>query len=216
MGAVHTQGHGTGAGADGDGPGAQPRTGDDLPGPRLPDPPRAGQAVGRQVDADVARTGSAGEAPAAGAPAARTAHQHRARRVRAALHARRELIRADARRNALYRAVVGAFGTLVVVVGLALVPLPGPGWLVVFMGLAVLGSEFSSAQRVKHFGERQLHRWVRWIAARSLAVRAALGAGTAAAVAALAWGYLAWQGLPAWTPEVVSAQLQWVPGLARG
>lgn len=211
MGAVHTQGHGSGTGADGDGPAAGGRPDEDLPGPRLPDPPRAEQAVQRQVDAHVAQTGSAG-----GAPAARTAHQHRVRRVRAALHARREQIRADARRNAVYRAVVGAVGTVVVVVGLALVPLPGPGWLVVFMGLAVLGSEFSSAQRVKHFGERQLHRWVRWIAARSLATRAALGAGTAAVVAAVAWGYLAWQGLPGWTPEVVSAQLQWVPGLARG
>jgi uncharacterized protein (TIGR02611 family) len=146
----------------------------------------------------------------------RSAHQHRVRRLRAALHARREVVRADARRNRLYRAAVGAVGTVVVVVGLALVPLPGPGWLVVFMGLAVLGSEFSSAQRVKHFGERQLHRWVRWISDRSLATRAALGAGTAFAVAAVAWGYLTWQGLPAWTPEVVTAQLQWVPGLERG
>ncbi|MEZ0165215.1 TIGR02611 family protein [Kineococcus sp. LSe6-4] len=141
------------------------------------------------------------------------ARRHRSRRVRAALHARREAIRADARRNRLYRAVVGCAGILVVVVGLVLVPLPGPGWLVVFTGLAVLGSEFSSAQRVKHFGERQLHRWARWVAARSLPTRAALAGGTALVVTGSVWGWLAWQGLPAWTPEVVTAQLQWVPGL---
>jgi uncharacterized protein (TIGR02611 family) len=148
-----------------------------------------------------------------GVDAPLSAHQHRVRRARAALRARRERIRADTHKNRVYRAVVGALGTFVVLLGLVLVPLPGPGWLVVFLGLALLGTEFSSAQRLKHFGERQVHRWARWIAARSLAVRAALGTGTATAVAGLLWGYLAWRGLPAWTPEVVTAQLQWVPGL---
>lgn len=142
-----------------------------------------------------------------------SAHQHRVRRARAAMHARRERIRADTHKNRVYRAAVGALGTFVVLLGLVLVPLPGPGWLVVFLGLAVLGTEFSSAQRLKNYGERQVHRWARWVADRSLATRAALGTGTVAAVAAVVWGYLAWQGPPAWTPEVVTAQLQWIPGL---
>ncbi|MBB2902794.1 uncharacterized protein (TIGR02611 family) [Kineococcus radiotolerans] len=148
-----------------------------------------------------------------GVDTALSPHQHRIRRARAALRARRERLRADARKNRVYRAVVGAVGTFVVLLGLLLVPLPGPGWLIVFLGLAVLGTEFATAQRLKRFGERQVHRWAQWIAARSLALRAGLGAGTATAVAGLVWGYLAWQGLPAWTPEVVTAQLQWVPGL---
>ncbi|WP_432564757.1 TIGR02611 family protein [Kineococcus sp. SYSU DK003] len=164
----------------------------------LPDPPQAAEPVARGVGEDEL-----------------TAHQHRLHRARAALHARREAIRADAHRNRVYRAVVGAVGTFVVALGLLLVPLPGPGWLVVFLGLALLGTEFSSAQRLKVFGERQVHRWARWIARRSLATRAALGTGTAAAGAAVVWGYLAWQGLPGWTPEVVTAQLQWIPGLER-
>jgi uncharacterized protein (TIGR02611 family) len=144
-----------------------------------------------------------------GAQQSRVRHRHR---VRVAMHARRERIRADTHKNRIYRAGVGAFGTFVVLLGLLLVPLPGPGWLVVFLGLAVLGTEFSSAQRLKRFGEGQVHRWARWVAQRSLAARAALGTGTAAAVAAVVWGYLAWQGLPTWTPEVVTANLQWVPG----
>lgn len=154
-----------------------------------------------------------GELTLGTAPEPLSAHQHRVRRARAALHARRERIRADAHQNRVYRGVVGAVGSFVVVLGLILVPLPGPGWLVVFLGLALLGSEFSSAQRLKHFGERHVHAWAQWIAARSLATRAALGTGTVAVVASIAWGYLAWQGLPTWTPEVVTAQLQWVPGL---
>ncbi|MEZ0492904.1 TIGR02611 family protein [Kineococcus sp. TBRC 1896] len=199
MGAVRARDHGAGAGGEDD----------TLPGPRLPDPPHAPQAVQRPVDARAV-------GPDAAAEAARSARRHRTHRLRASLHARREVIRADVRRNRLYRAGVGAVGTAVVVVGLALVPLPGPGWLVVFTGLAVLGSEFSSAQRLKHFGERQVHRWARWVLARSLTTRAALGAGTVAVVAAAVWGWLAWQGLPAWTPEVVTAQLQRVPGLRQG
>ncbi|PRY17858.1 TIGR02611 family protein [Kineococcus rhizosphaerae] len=165
----------------------------------VPEPPAAAEPVREQV------------APSPGRRL--SAHDHRVRRARARWRAWRERVREDPHRDRVYRAVVGAVGTVVVVLGLVLVPLPGPGWLVVFGGLAVLATEFSSARRLKHFGERQLHRWGRWIAARSLATRAALGAGTAAAVAGALWGYLAWQGLPGWTPEVVTAQLQWVPGL---
>lgn len=48
--------------------------------------------------------------------------------------------------RALYRAAVGLVGTSVVTVGLVLVPLPGPGWAVVFLGLTVLASEFRWAE----------------------------------------------------------------------
>jgi uncharacterized protein (TIGR02611 family) len=48
----------------------------------------------------------------------------------------------------LYRLGVGLLGTVVAVVGLILVPLPGPGWLIVFLGLAILGTEFPAAHRL--------------------------------------------------------------------
>ena len=41
-----------------------------------------------------------------------------------------------------YRMGVAALGVTVVIVGLILVPLPGPGWLIVFCGLAILATEF--------------------------------------------------------------------------
>ena len=132
---------------------------------------------------------------------------------RGAVHRRREALRANPRRNHLYRMAVGALGTVVVVLGLVLVPLPGPGWLVVFLGLAVLGSEFSSARRLNAFGQRQLHRWVRWVERRSWRTRIALGSGTGAVVLLAVWGWFAWQGVPSWSPEVVTAQLQRVPGV---
>ncbi|OFW65859.1 MAG: hypothetical protein A2Z12_04855 [Actinobacteria bacterium RBG_16_68_21] len=45
------------------------------------------------------------------------------------------------------RAGVAAGGVATVLVGLALIPLPGPGTLVVFAGLTVLRKEFPSAGR---------------------------------------------------------------------
>ena len=203
---------------------------DDQQERELPDPPPAPRRAGDEAvpgaaegAADGAADGAAAAdaqafAPAADRPVERSAHlvhlrRRRAHRLRVALHERRERIRADTHKNRVYRAVVGAAGTAVVLLGLALVPLPGPGWLVVFLGLAVLGSEFSSARRLNAFARRHVHRWGQWLAARSLAVRGALATGTAAVVAGAVWGYLAWQGVPAWTPEVVTAQLTRVPGL---
>lgn len=48
----------------------------------------------------------------------------------------------------LRRLAVAVMGSLVVVVGLVLVPLPGPGWAIVFAGVALLGTEFSWAERL--------------------------------------------------------------------
>ena len=46
------------------------------------------------------------------------------------------------------RALVGVIGVTIVLLGLLLVFLPGPGALVILIGLAVLGSEFVWARRV--------------------------------------------------------------------
>lgn len=137
----------------------------------------------------------------------------RRHRARSALAARRERLRGDARKERVYRVVVGVLGASVVLVGLALVPLPGPGWLVVFLGLAVLGSEFRWARRLQAFARRHVHAWSEWIARRSWRTRVVLGSATALVVVGAAYGYLAWQGVPPWSPEVVTAQLVRVPGL---
>lgn len=68
-----------------------------------------------------------------------------------------------------YRAGVGAVGGVLTVGGLLLVPLPGPGWLVVFLGLAVLGTEFGWAQRMAARLKRLLDRFWTWFKARRAA-----------------------------------------------
>jgi uncharacterized protein (TIGR02611 family) len=67
----------------------------------------------------------------------------RARRVRAAIKRRRAL-------DVTWRVVVLVIGVLIILAGLALLALPGPGWAAIFVGLAVLATEFDWAQRLLH------------------------------------------------------------------
>jgi hypothetical protein len=57
------------------------------------------------------------------------------------------------------RLVVFVVGVTVVVVGLILVPLPGPGWAIVFAGFAILATEFTWAEVVLTKAKRQLARF---------------------------------------------------------
>ena len=59
-----------------------------------------------------------------------------------------------ARLDIAYRTVVGILGGGLSLLGLLLVPLPGPGWLVVFLGLAILGTEF-------HWAGQRLAGWLK-------------------------------------------------------
>ena len=81
---------------------------------------------------------------------------------------RRRIERRSGLRRA-YRVAVAVLGGLIATVGLLLVPLPGPGWLIVFLGLAILGTEFAWAKRVAAFVKRQLARFWAWWQARRAA-----------------------------------------------
>ena len=99
-----------------------------------------------------------------------------------------------------YRVAVALVGTAIVLVGLALVPLPGPGWLIVFAGLALLGTEFAWAARLLTFARRHLTSWTMWIARRSAAGRVFVSVVALLAVAAVVWAYDVVVGLPSWLP----------------
>ncbi len=97
-------------------------------------------------------------------------------------------IRATPTGRIALKIVVGIAGTAIILVGLALVPLPGPGWLVVLAGLAVLALEFPWAKRVLHFTRTKVQGWTDWIRRRSLVFRLAVGLVGAALVALVLWG----------------------------
>lgn len=109
---------------------------------------------------------------------------------------------ANAHTAAIYRGIVGGLGTIIVLVGLALVPLPGPGWLIVIIGLFIISSEFRWAQRLLHFVRVNVERWTQWIMAQPLWVRWTVGAVTAAFVGIIVWLTLRLTGLPDWVPDL--------------
>ncbi|MGW9112313.1 TIGR02611 family protein [Microbacterium sp. NPDC055683] len=80
--------------------------------------------------------------------------------------ATRRLIARNRAVDASYRVVVGTVGGVLTVGGLLLVPLPGPGWLIVFTGLAVLGTEFGWARRAAGWLKRRLEQFWAWWKAR--------------------------------------------------
>ncbi|MET7418490.1 TIGR02611 family protein [Dactylosporangium sp. NPDC005555] len=73
--------------------------------------------------------------------------------------------------------VVALVGTLVIAVGVVLLPLPGPGWLVILGGLAILAMEFHWARRLLTFTKQQLQRWTRLVREGSWLVRIATVGG---------------------------------------
>jgi uncharacterized protein (TIGR02611 family) len=66
---------------------------------------------------------------------------------------------------------VAVAGTLVIAVGVILLPLPGPGWLIILGGLALLALEFQWAKRLLRFTREQLLRWTRLVREGSWLVR---------------------------------------------
>ena len=61
-------------------------------------------------------------------------------------------------RPALRRFLIGAIGFSVVLIGLAMIVLPGPAFIVVLLGVAILASEFAWARRVWRRGRVLVER----------------------------------------------------------
>lgn len=54
------------------------------------------------------------------------------------------------------RIAVTIAGSTVVIIGLILVPLPGPGWAIVFGGLAILATEYVWARRLLNYAKAKV------------------------------------------------------------
>lgn len=106
--------------------------------------------------------------------------------------------------NHVYRVGVGLVGALIVVGGFALVPLPGPGWLIVIGGLFVLATEFTWAERLLEFTKKYVRQWTDWVGRQPLWLRGLIVLATLAFVYGVLVVTLHLTGVPGWIPD-------WVP-----
>ena len=95
--------------------------------------------------------------------------------LRARVSATLRVIRANPSGRIALKVFVGFAGALVVAIGLALIPLPGPGWALVILGLAIWAIEFVWAKHLLRFTRARVHQWTEWVKRQSWPVRIMLG-----------------------------------------
>lgn len=114
-----------------------------------------------------------------------------------------------------WKVVVTVVGVAVIIAGVVMLAVPGPGWATVLLGLAILSTEFEWAARWRRWVVRRLtgaaHRvqgFPRWLRVVTWAL---VGLGL------LALGYLTLVvvGVPDWVPEGLREALRGWP-LVRG
>lgn len=85
------------------------------------------------------------------------------------------------------KVLIGIVGGLVTLVGLVLIPYPGPGWLVVFAGLALLATEFEFAAKLLGILKQKYEAWARWLQRQPAMVRAVVLVATGLVVVVTIW-----------------------------
>lgn len=81
----------------------------------------------------------------------------------------------------------GLAGGVVLVVGVIAIPYPGPGWLIVFAGLAILAREFPWAARALEYGRDKYDAWSKWAKRQHWSVKAVTFTLTALVVVLTIW-----------------------------
>lgn len=92
----------------------------------------------------------------------------------------------------LWRVGITIVGVAIVAIGVVLLPLPGPGWVIIFAGLGVLATEYSWAAALLERVRRFFERWKRWVESRPVWARGlmgVLGVLIVAAVVFAVWWY---------------------------
>ena len=107
---------------------------------------------------------------------------------------RRERLRERAVLDFVYRVLVGVVGLTVLLVGVAAIPYPGPGWAILFLGLAVLATEFYWARRTLTYTRARYDTAMAWLRRQPAWIQGLGAVLTAAVVVATLWflGAIAW------------------------
>lgn len=87
----------------------------------------------------------------------------------------------------LKRIAIGISGGIVTIIGIIAIPYPGPGWLIVFAGLAILATEFDWARRLLDKAKGKYDEWQAWLKRQPMALRLAVFAFTGLVVLVTMW-----------------------------
>lgn len=85
------------------------------------------------------------------------------------------------------RSGIIAAGWMVLTLGVVMIPYPGPGWLVVFVGLAILSREHLWAKRLLKYSRGKYDAWRQWIAKQPFYIRSLTYIGTSVVVILTLW-----------------------------
>lgn len=78
-------------------------------------------------------------------------------------------------------------GGLVILFGLILIPYPGPGWLIVFAGFAILATEFAFAGKALEWLKSKYDQWAAWLKRQHPIIRIFVLACTGIVILVTAW-----------------------------
>lgn len=120
----------------------------------------------------------------------------------------RRRLRANPTTRPILRTTVALVGLVLILGGFALVPLPGPGWLIVILGLAVWASEIEPADDLLQWVKRQVRSWEEWLSRQPLWVKAVVAILTFAFVSAVVYVVMRLTGVPGFLPDGVERWLQ--------
>jgi uncharacterized protein (TIGR02611 family) len=125
----------------------------------------------------------------------------------------RARIRANPTAYLFYRLGVAVAGAVVIATGVVLLPLPGPGWVIIFVGLGIWATEFVWAKRLLRFARENVRRWTAWMGRLGWFVRGLVGLGIVLLVLACFWLVFLVSGVPGFLPEPAQRWLGQLPGL---
>jgi len=88
----------------------------------------------------------------------------------------------------IWRGAVALVGLVVIIVGIVLLAAPGPGWLVILLGLGIWATEFAWARSLLGLTRRTVGRWTAWLGRHPRWLSALVGAVGLIALGAVAAG----------------------------
>lgn len=115
--------------------------------------------------------------------------------------------------NAGYRMLIGVLGLAIIVLGIIALPLPGPGWAIIFTGLGLWATEFAWAKRLLRWTKQKVLAWARWLQRQSWWMQGLVSLGIVLLVVVIIWLMLVISGIPTFLPDWIADLLDVVPGL---